>query len=310
MDQLRAMRVFLQVAETHSFARAADALQCSRTSVTTLVAQLERHLGARLLHRTTRHVALTPDGATYREHCKRIIADLETADDLIRKAGDRPQGRLRVDVPHSFGRYLLMPALPAFNQRYPELALDISFSDRFVDLEAEGIDVALRGGVGKRARLIAREIAQSRRVTCAAPQYLARASTPSTPADLRAHRLIGYQAGKARSTDWQFCHDGQVERVKLPFSLTFNSAEAPIVSALEGAGIIQTVDLLVAQLLAEGRLVEILHRFACDGPPLSVVYPPANKNNAKVRVFAEFAAELMRDWKRRSSRPRQAKLSA
>lgn len=296
------MRVFLRVAETNSFVRAADALQCPRASVTTLVAQLERHLGVRLLHRTTRRVALTPEGANYQEHCKRILADLDAADAATRGAGDRPRGRLRVDVPHSFGRYLLLPALPAFNQRYPELALDISFSDRYVDLEAEGIDVALRGGVSKQARLIAREIARSRRVTCATPQYLAQNGTPHAPAELRAHRLIGYQPNTAaRSTDWQFCSGGRTDRLKLPFMLTFNSAEAPIVSALEGAGIIQTVDLLVAHLLTEGRLVEILHEFACDGPPLSVVYPPSNKNNAKVRVFAQFAAELLGDWKLRAA---------
>ena len=306
MDQLRAMQVFVKVADARSFAAVADAMNCSRAVVSTLVAQLEAHLGARLLHRTTRRVSLTPDGARYRDHCERILADLESADESVRAARARPQGRLRVDVPYAFGRYLLMPALPAFNQRYPELALDVSFGDRYVDLEAEGIDVALRGGVSKGARLIARKVVESRRVTCATPKYLAEAGTPRLPSDLLGHRLIGYQAGRtARSSEWQFRDNGQLRRLKLPFAISFNAGEAQIVAALENLGIIQTVDLMVARLLADGKLVEILHDFSCAGPPLSVVYPPSNQNNAKVKVFAEFAAELMENWKRRATTPRR-----
>ncbi len=301
MDQLRAMRVFARVADARSFAAAAEALQCSRAAVSTLVAQLERHLGTRLLHRTTRRVSLTPDGIEYREQCQGILAALDAADEAVRSARERPRGRLRVDVPYAFGRYLLTPALPAFRERYPDLALDISFSDRFVDLEAEGIDVALRGGIKHDARLIARKIVDSRRVTCAAPQYLAAAGTPRRPADLAGHRLVGYQAGRtARSSEWQFRDGTTVRRLRLPFALSFNAAEAPIIAALEGSGIIQTVDLLVAGLLANGKLVEVLAEYASPGPPLSVVYPPSNHNNAKVKAFAEFAAELMQKWQRRS----------
>jgi LysR family transcriptional regulator, regulator for bpeEF and oprC len=308
MDQLTAMRVFERVAALGSFARAADTLDMSRAATSSHIAQLERRLGAKLLHRTTRRVSLTPDGARYLQRCQRALAEIDTAHEELRGDRERPQGKLRVDVPHSFGRYLLLPALPAFTQRYPDLALEIRFNDQYVDLEAEQVDVALRGGSLKQARLIAKRVAESRRVTCAAPVYFSRAAVPRTPRDLQQHRLIGYQAGaQSRAIDWHFRHGAGTQRLRLPFALTFNTPEAPIVAALEGSGIIQTIDLLVARLLAEGRLVEILNEYACEGPPLSVVYPRGNQHSIKVRVFAEFTAELLRDWQQRARLPRFAR---
>lgn len=145
MDQLQGMRVFARVAELGSFARAAQTLDLSRAMASSYVAQLEKHLGTRLLHRTTRKVSVSPQGAVYLDHCKRILAELDAADDELRMARDRPQGRLRVDVPVPFGRYLLMPAIPRFTQRYPEISLEVRFNDHFVDIIGEGVDVAVRG---------------------------------------------------------------------------------------------------------------------------------------------------------------------
>ena len=146
MDQLLGMRVFARVAEFGSFARAADAMDLSRAMVSAHVAQLEKHLGTRLLHRTTRKVAVSPEGAVYLAHCQRILAEVSAADDEMRLARDRPQGRLRVDVPVAFGKYLLTPALSRFTQRYPQVAIEVRYNDRFVDLAAEGVDVAVRAG--------------------------------------------------------------------------------------------------------------------------------------------------------------------
>ncbi|MEZ5499095.1 MAG: LysR substrate-binding domain-containing protein [Steroidobacteraceae bacterium] len=300
MDQLRAMRAFVRVGEFASFSRAADAIDSSRAMTSTLVAQLERHLGVRLLHRTTRRVSLTPEGAEYHDKCRRILAEIDAADASLKGARERPSGRLRVDVPHSFGRYLLLPALPAFTERYPDLALDVSLNDRYVDLEAEGVDVALRAGVSPQARLIARRVATSRLITCAAPQYLARFGAPRTPDDLHDHRLIGYKSGaRQRASPWRFTTGQTVRRLKLGFRLTVDTAEAPIVAALEGVGIVQTVDLLVMRLLSEGRLIELLGEYSSAGAPLSVVYPRSNQNSVKVRVFADFAARLLSDWQKR-----------
>ena len=305
MDQLHGMRVFSQVAELGSFARAADVLNMSRAMASSYVAQLEKHLGTRLLHRTTRKVTVSPEGAVYLERCKRILAELQAADDEMRHARARPQGKLRVDVPVAFGRYLLLPALPSFTKRYPEMQLEVRFNDRYVDLLGEHIDVALRSGEVKTPDLIARRITSSRLVTCGSPAYFAEAGMPRSPADLRHHRTIGFlRADNSRPAEWKFRHGRNgLQKVKLAFALSFNTSEPMVMSAYEGQGIIQTTDLLLGRALAEGRVVEVLREFSCDGPPFSVVYPRATQHLAKVRVFAEFAAEIMRTYQARARFP-------
>jgi LysR family transcriptional regulator, regulator for bpeEF and oprC len=303
MDQLQTMRTFARVAELGSFARAALTLDLSRAMASSHVAQLEQHLGTRLLHRTTRKVTLSPQGAVYFEHCKRILAEIDAADDQLRLARNRPQGRLRIDVPVPFGKYLLLPAIPRFTQRYPDIALEVRFNDRFVDVIAEGVDVAVRVGKVSAPELIAKRIAASRLLTCASPQYLAGAGVPRTPEDLRKHRLIGHLRHEAaRPSDWQFRKDEGTRALRLPMSLSFNTSEALVTSALDGQGMIQQLDLLVGGYLAEGRLVEVLREYSCEGPPMSVVYPRSTQHLAKVRVFAEFAAELMRSYEARMRR--------
>ena len=303
MDQLQAMRVFARVADHGSFARAASTLDMSRAMASSYVAQLEQHLGTRLLHRTTRKVSVSPQGAVYLEQCKRILAEIEAADDQLRLARDRPQGKLRVDVPVAFGKYLLLPAIPQFTQRYPDISLEVRFNDRYADLQAQGVDVAVRVGKVRAPDLIAKRICASRLLTCASPKYLAHAGMPRTPEDLRKHRLIGHLRGEsARPADWQFKHGSGTRSVKLPLALSFNTVEALSISALEGQGIVQQLDLLVGGYIAEGRLVELLREYSCEGPPLSVIYPRATQHLAKVRVFAEFAADLMRNYEARMRR--------
>jgi LysR family transcriptional regulator for bpeEF and oprC len=307
MDQLQGMRVFTRVAELGSFARAADTLDLSRAMASSYVAQLEKHLGTRLLHRTTRKVAVSPEGAVYLEHCKRILAEIDAADDHLRLARDRPQGKLRVDVPIAFGKHLLLPALPKFTQRYPELALEVRFNDHYVDIAAERVDVAVRAGAVRDPDLIAKKVATSRLVTCAAPAYLARAGFPRTPEDLRKHRLIGYLRHDAtRANEWRFRFGDEVRNVKLPFALSFNSVEPLGISAFEAQGIVQLNDLVVSYPIAQGKLVEVLREFSCEGPTLNVVYPRATQHLAKVRVFAEFAAQLLRGYEARLRRAPQS----
>jgi LysR family transcriptional regulator for bpeEF and oprC len=303
MDQLQGMRVFTRVAELGSFVRAANALDLSRAMASSYVAQLEKHLGTRLLHRTTRKVSVSPQGAVYLEHCKRILAELDAADDQLRLARNRPQGKLRVDVPVAFGKYLLLPAIPLFTQRYPEIALEVRFNDQYVDIAAERVDVAVRVGKLNSPDIIAKQIATSRLLTCASPKYLAQHGMPRTPEDLRKHRLIGHLRGNAsRPADWQFKQGEDSRSLRLPMALSFNTVDALTVSALEGQGMVQQLDLLVSMYLTEGRLVEVLREHSCEGPPLSVIYPRATQHLAKVRVFAEFAADLMRNYEARMRR--------
>jgi len=296
MDQLLAMRVFNRVAERGSFAQAADELDISRAAASEHVAALEKHLGARLLNRTTRKVSLTAEGAEFLRRSRRILDELADAEETLRGSRLKPQGQLRVDVPVAFGRYLLLPALPEFTRRYPDIDLDIRLNDRVVDLVAERVDVALRVGPLRQAGLVARRVSQINVVTCAAPGYLATHGEPRTPDDLRDHRLLGLTPAGGGSPDWSFPPPYTARRLKLHFAMQFNAVEGPLIAAAAGLGIAHTGDLLVAEYIARGELKLILQEYVLPGPPISLVYPSAGHQSAKVRVFSDFAGDLMRRW--------------
>lgn len=300
MDELSAMRTFARVAELGSFSRAADALDLSRAMVSTQVAGLEKRYGVRLLNRTTRKVALTSEGSRFLERCQRVFDELQGAQDELSHARERPQGRLRVDVPGAFGRNLFVPALPRFLNLYPELSVDLRINDHLVDLVAERIDVAVRGGTISDPNLVARRAVGSRWITCAAPGYLERHGWPRSLEDLAAHRLIGYLGpGSTRPRPWIFEESGRTRSLDAGFRVTSDSPEALLLAALNGAGVIQTMDLLAARALEQRDLAIVLPGTSVRGPPVSVVYPPAGHRLAKVRVFTEFTIELLRQWQRR-----------
>jgi len=290
------MQTFVRVGELKSFSRAADMLGLSRAVVSAQVADLERHLGTQLLHRTTRRVALSADGAGYLERCQRILGEIEAAEMSLRDARQKPQGRLRVDVPIAFGRYLLLPALPKFAARYPDLALELNFNDAVANLVEERVDVAIRVGAVRDPNLIARRICGTRWVTCAAPSYLERAGRPRTPADLRRHRLLGFLTN-GRTRRWSFGIKGQRQQLALPFAMSFNMSDAMITAALDGGGITQAIDMLVTGPIRMNRLEQVLAEYSAPGPPISAVYLAGQKNNVKIRVFAEFAAQLLQQWR-------------
>jgi len=292
------MRSFVRVADLHSFTRAADALGLSRAVVSTHVADLEKHLRCQLFHRTTRRVGLTSDGAEYLARCQRVLAELDAADEALRRTRLSVQGRLRVDVPVVFGRALLIPALPKFTARYPELQLEVQFNDRIVDLIAEEIDLVVRVGTVREPHLIARRVVATRLLTCAAPEYLRAHGVPAEPEELRHHRLVGHLgAGSRRPQRWQFQRGTQRRQLQLPFNVAFNSVEAQILAANRGAGIVQSMDLVVAEALAAGKLEIILREWSAPGAPISVVCRRALRDSPKIRVFADFAAELLRQYR-------------
>jgi LysR family transcriptional regulator for bpeEF and oprC len=300
MDQLVCIRSFARVAELHSFTRAADALGVSRAVVSTQVADLERHLRCQLFHRTTRRVGLTSDGAEYLTRCQRILAELEAADEAVRRTRLTVQGRLRVDVPAVFGRALLIPALPRFTARYPDLQLEVQLNDRVIDLIAEEVDLVVRVGPVKEPHLIARRIVSTRLITCAAPAYLREHGAPAEPDELRRHKLIGHLATAShRPYKWLFQRGAVRRQLQLPFNVAFNAAEAQILAAVRGAGIVQSMDLLVAEALAAGKLEVVLSEWSAPGAPISVVCRSALRNSPKIRVFADFAAELLRQYRQR-----------
>jgi len=300
MDQLVCMRSFVRVADLHSFTRAADALGISRAVVSTHVAELERHLRCQLFHRTTRRVGLTSDGAEYLARCQRILAELEAADETLRRTRLSPQGRLRVDVPVVFGRALLIPALPKFTARYPDLQLEVQFNDRVIDLIAEEVDLVVRVGAVREPHLVARRVVTTRLLTCAAPEYLRAHGVPAEPEELRRHKLVGHlAAGNRRARKWQFQRGAVRKQLSLTFNVAFNSVEAQIMAAIRNAGIVQTMDLVVAEALATGRLEVVLREWSAPGAPISVVCRSALRDSPKIRVFADFATELLLQYRRR-----------
>ena len=315
MDQLAAMRVFARVAERGSFAAAADELELSRPAASAHVAALEQHLGVRLLNRTTRKVSLTPEGSEFLGACRRILDQLKEAEENLRATRTQPQGKLRVDVPSLFGQYLLLPALPEFTRRYPGIELDLRMNDRVVDLVAEGVDVAMRFGTVRQAGLAARRVLASINVVmCASPAYIAAHGEPRTPDDLREHRLLGLTQASGAPPEWEFAPPYTSKKLGLKFALLFNSASAPVVAAASGLGIARTTDMVIAEYVARGQLKLILEDYVVAGPPVSLVYPASGHLSAKVRVFSDFAADLLlrfqdevRGW---MGTPRRASSSA
>ena len=291
MEDFQAMRAFSRVAELGSFTRAADELGLSRAMVSTHVHRLEQRFGLKLLNRTTRKVALTPAGSDYLGHCRRVFAELAAAEETLRRGKEQPTGRVCVDVPGSFGRHILLPALPEFLARYPGIDLELRFNERVVDLIRDGVDLAVRAGTVTDPDVVAHRISGSRWITCASPLYLGRHGRPQTIADLADHVLIGsIPSDGTHPRPWHFADDRLT--VELKFRMTVNEAEAVMLAAARGVGITQTMDLLAARELVDGNLVPVLTDQIREGPAFSIVHTQAAQRLARVRVCGDFLREL------------------
>jgi len=293
MDRLQAMEVFVRVVDTGTFTRAADVLRMPKATVTTLVQNLEAHLGVKLLHRTTRRVSVTPDGAAYYERCVRILADIDETEGALGRMRSSPRGRLRIDVPVTFGRRILIPALPDFFARYPDIRLEVGCSDRRVDLIEEGVDCVVRGGTQPDPHLVARHVGTVEFVTCATPGYLARHGTPGHPNDLAGHRCITYFSGKpGKLFPWSFDKGGERIELQPDGFIALNDSEAYIEAGIAGLGIMQAASLWVGEALASGTLEHVLADWKPDALPICVMYPQSRQLSTKVRVFVEWIEGL------------------
>ena len=291
MDRLAAIEAFVRVAETQSFSDAARLLGTSKSAVSRAVSGLEATLGARLLHRTTRALTLTEVGRGYLERANRILADLAEADSAVSQLQSAPRGRLRVNAPMSFGFLHLAPLLPALLARYPELAVDITMNDRFVDLVDEGFDVAVRIGTLADSSLISRRLAPIRRVLCATPGYLAAHGVPVLPDDLRAHQCL-CNSNLPAGREWRFtAPDGRSLPVEVSGRLSANNGDALRVAALAGLGLVNLPSFIVGGDLQAGTLVSVLAPFIRQDLALHAVYPHARHLSPKVRAFVDFLAE-------------------
>jgi LysR family transcriptional regulator, regulator for bpeEF and oprC len=296
MDFIQRLRIFVSVAENHSFARAAEALRMTRPGVTNAINALEESLGARLLQRTTRRVSLTGEGEQLHERALRLLADVDDTQGLFGGSGERPRGRLRVDIPVAIAKPFIIPALPNFVAAYPEVEVILGVSDQPVDLLAEGVDCVIRLGHLPESSMVGRVIAQMEIVICASPAYLALHGTPRTIADLPRHRAINYFAGRGhRPMPWQIL-DGDVMRdIVLRNSVMVNDTEAFIASTLAGLGLAQGPGACMAEHLASGALVEVLPGIGKLRRPLSILYPARRHLAPQVRAFIDWSAKVMAD---------------
>jgi LysR family transcriptional regulator, regulator for bpeEF and oprC len=293
MNKLQAMEVFVQVVDAGGFTRAAENMQLPKATVSNLIQSLESALAVKLLHRTTRQISVTADGAAYYERCLRILADVREAEESLSRTKLSPSGRLRVDAPSALARDLLIPALPDFFARYPEITLELGCSDRPVDLIEEGVDCAVRGGALGDSTLIARRIGALNFTTCAAPSYLARYGTPQHPRDLVRHVCVNYFSAKTgKIYDWDFTRDGERIQLPLPGLVALNDSNAYIAAGLAGLGVVQMSTFGLSDYLADGRMVPLLTEWTTDPVPIHVVYPQNRHLSAKVRVFVEWVADL------------------
>ncbi|WGS45824.1 LysR family transcriptional regulator [Burkholderia sp. JSH-S8] len=296
MDHLHAMRIFARVAHLGSFTKAAEQLQLPRPTVSNAVQYLEKHLKIRLLQRTTRRVALTAEGTAYYERCVRLLADLDDAETLFEDAGASPRGVIRVDLPERFALNEVIPALPAFHARYPDLRVVISTTDRFVDLVADGIDCAVRVGALSDTSLVARRIGELAQVNCASPAYLARHGTPRSPDDLPEHVAVGYFSSRTgRELDWEYADmdTGEMHAVKMRSIVSVNSSQAYLACCLAGLGMIQAPRDGLDTPLADGSLVEVLPEWNAAPLPVSVVFPHGRHLAPRVRIFVDWLAQTL-----------------
>ena len=291
MDRLRAFEVFVAVVQKHGFARAAEALGTSPANVTRYVAELESHLGARLVNRHSRKLSLTESGQALYERARNVLEDVAEAEALASATTLKPSGRLRINAPVSFGIRHLAPLWPPFAKKQPDVELEIALIDRVVDIVDEGYDLAIRiSRLGSSAQP-ARKLASSRNVVCAAPSYLRKHGRPKLPADLAAHACIGYTHA-ATGNEWHLLDaDGVDHVVRANYTMQTNNGDTARSAALAGLGVIWQPTFLIGDDLRAGRLVEVLPNHHVAPTDVLAVYPSRRHLSAKVRVMIDFLAD-------------------
>ncbi|VVN97340.1 HTH-type transcriptional regulator PgrR [Pseudomonas fluorescens] len=296
MDRFDAMQAFARVVEAGSFTKAAETLHMSKTSVTQLVQQLEARLRVKLLNRTTRKVNVTADGAVYYERVVRLLADLDDAETSLSSASTAPRGRLRVDVPSPLASMILVPAMPEFHARYPDIQIDMGVSDRIVDLIDEHVDCVVRGGELTDQSLMARRVGDLQLGVFAAPSYLQRLGTPVHPRDLEdsEHRIVGFLwARTGKAVPYGLRNHNESLEIKGRYVLAVDDGNAYIAAGLAGMGVLWLPEYMSKPYLARGELVPLFEGWQLDPMPLYVAFPPNRHISRKVRVFIDWVAELM-----------------
>ncbi len=296
MDRFDAMRAFARVVEAGSFTKAAQTLHMSKTTVTQLIQQLESRLRVRLLHRTTRKLGVTPDGAVYYERVIRLLADMEDAENSLSSAAMTPRGRLRVDVPSPLARLILVPALPAFHVRYPDIQIDMGVSDRVVALIGDNVDCVLRGGQITDQSLIARHVGDLQIGVYVAPSYVERLGAPAHPRELQNtdHCIVGFLSSRTSKIDpLVLCSENERIEITGNYVLAVDDGNAYLEAGLVGLGVIALPNYMAAAHQAVGALIPLFTQWRISPMPLYLAFPPNRHVNAKLRVFIDWIVELM-----------------
>jgi DNA-binding transcriptional LysR family regulator len=296
MNPIDTMQAFIHVAELASFTQAAHVMGLPKASVSAAVQRLEAQLGTRLLHRTTRRVQMTHDGQAYFERCRDLLADVEELQTMFLPTQEALRGRLRVDMSVGVARNLVIPALPQFLRAHPGLALELSSTDRRVDLVREGFDCVLRVGTLTDSGLVARPLGRYALINCVSPAYVAAYGLPRSLDDLAHHRLVHYQAMfGTKSSGFEHVDDaGQTRHLPMAGAVTVNSSEAYVQACLAGIGLIQVPEPAMRPLIAQGTLIEVLPNHRAAPMPVSLLYPHRRHLPKRVQVFMQWVEGLLR----------------
>jgi len=298
MSFLDQMLIFSRVAELSSFTQAADSLGLPKASVSTAVQQLENRLGVRLLHRTTRKVVLTHDGQSFYERCKDALADMDELQTMFQlQSANALKGRVRLDMSTVIARHAVLPNLPDLLTQHPQLQIEISSTERRVDLVREGFDCVVRAGKVTEPGLITRPVGELRMVNCVSPGYIARFGVPHSLQDLATHSLVHYAATLgAKPTGFEYILAGEETALPVSGAVTVNNAEAYQVACLAGLGIIQVPYVGVRELIAQGQLMEVLTDWTAPPMPLSLVYAHRRNLSTRVRVVMDWLHGVLLDY--------------
>jgi len=292
MQDLRTLAIFVKVAERLSFVRAAADLGITQSGVSNAISRLEDQIGTPLLARTTRKVSLTEHGAAYFERCRQALAELEEAELVLKNAQLKPSGNLRIDMPVSFGRLKVVPLLGAFQARYPDISLRVTFNDRYIDHIEESVDVSVRFGVLQDSSLIARRLGGAQLSVVGAPRYFAKFGQPKKPEDLAGHNCLAFTFRDTRlAREWRFARAGGESALPVQGTMSLSDGASVCDAARAGYGLAQLQDFFIDGLIARGQLVPVLEKFKPAAQPIWLVYPQARHLSPKVRAFVDFMVE-------------------
>ena len=296
MDRLNAMQVFVRVAELASFTKAAESLGVPKGSISTSIQSMESHMGTRLLHRTTRNVSLTQDGQIFYERCKDLLVDVDELETMFHSGKTNISGRIRVDMPIAVAKNLVIPHLAEFLNEYPHIEIELSSTDRRVDVIAEGFDCVIRVGALSDSGLIARALGQLNIINCASSAYLQKHVEPTHIDDLANHFIIHYATVLGvKSASWEYFDGEKYATLKMKSLITVNSSDTYIAACAAGLGIIQ-LPVAGSHYPETSDLIEILKKYKAEPMPVSMLYPNRRNQPKRVKVFMDWVAGLMQDY--------------